>query len=199
MDNAKILDWNVLSALGLFPEKEEEIIWARQPMISPWVPGTNNGWPNRLLFAFYCGVVLAIKESVSTGQIALALFAFGAVLLFQVLPFAMKYLEIKRSVYVVTNRRIILKLNRYFREKVHILRYDDFQKATFVMEYGGSDFGTLYLMTGKDVGFWTYDIVSGEKRHHPTMECVPGTEKLALEIEKIRAETVSGHLVPLAN
>lgn len=194
MDNTKMLDWNALAALGLFPESEEYVVWTGQPKHYIPFPGSIDRYGrglNRFWMAYYVCLFLALKESFLTGRFIPGIMALLAILLIQVLPFYLKYYAVKRTLYVVTNQRIVLHIWDDFSEKTHVLRYDDFQRATFAMGVRpGTNWGTVYLMTGKDIGFWTHEILSGERRHHPTLECVENAEWLALKIEDIRRETM---------
>lgn len=187
MESAKILDWNPLTALALYPEKDEAILWAGQPNLSSHFPGVSGlGFLNRFWISYYVGIFWAFRYSLKTYDPLPALLAILAVILLQVLPFLLQYYTIRHTSYVVTNKRIVLSLCRFFILKTHVLRYGDFQKSTFVMNSEGTNTGTVYLMTGKDVGFWTYEMTGGERRHHPTLEGVDGAEELVLRIEGIR-------------
>ncbi len=188
MNENNVLDWNPLSALGLFPEMEEDILWFGQPSLKPLIPGINAGSLDRFWLIYYGGIFICFRNSWAFGIIWPVFLAIGAIFFIQVLPFLISYFKISRTAYVVTNKRIVLKIWRFFVEKTYILRYDDFQRSTCVMHYPNTDSGTVYLMTGKDPGFWTHDIQTGERRQHPTLECVKGAEALALQIEKIRVE-----------
>lgn len=188
MDAAKILDWDVLSALGLFPELNEEIIWTGHPGARPIFPGgfltlfdDFNPW-----YVYYGiqGLLLAYGiESLKIWPFATTIIL---ILAFQFIPYVIQYQRITRTLYVVTNRRIIFRFWRFFNENVHILRYNDFQSTAFVVEQPAFNKGTVYLMTGKEVGFWTYEMESGDRRHHPTFECVHDPEAIVKKIEHIR-------------
>jgi hypothetical protein len=188
MDSAKILDWDVLSALGLFPELNEEILWTGQPSARPEFPGgfltlfdDFNPW-----ILYYAVLAFQFAYGIETLKVWPFITSILMIIAFQIVPYIFEYQRITRTLYVVTNRRIVFRFWRLFQEKVHILRYNDFQSTTFVVDQPAVNKGTVYLMTGKEVGFWTYDMESGERRHHPTLESVRDPEALRKKIEQIR-------------
>ena len=192
MNDSQILDWNMLSALALFPEKGEEIIWSGRPNLRARFPGNLladfETLRIRLWALYYSFIFLFIHHGLDTRQIWPFVCVFATIMGIQVVPYVLDYLRINHTFYVVTNTRILLRPWRLFEKKNHILRYDDFQKTNVVIEDPITTDGTIYLMTGKDVGFWTYEIETGQRRHHPTLERVKNAEALAKMIEKFRLE-----------
>lgn len=193
MDGSKILDWNVLNALGLYPETGEEIVWVGQPAIEPSVPGNLayviEGYSPWL--TYYLGQALLFIYGLESNKFWLFAFNVIAFLIFQILPYVNQYQKTKRSVYVVTNKRIVLHIWRNFVGKTHILRYDDFQKTLPVEDETDPNNGTVYLMTGKDVGFWTYKIESDERSQHPSIESIRNASEVGRQIEQLRLQSIS--------
>lgn len=191
MDDSKILDWNILNALGLYPETGEEIIWVGQPAIEPSVQGNlfdliggTSPWA-----IYYAGQAVVFLYGLQSNEIWLFAFNFIAFLVAQIIPYVNQYQKTKRSVYVVTNKRIVLHIWRNFVGKTHILRYDDFQKTLPVEDETDPKNGTVYLLTGKDVGFWTYKIESDERSQHPSIESIRNATEVGQQIEQLRLQS----------
>lgn len=191
MDGSKILDWNVLNALGLYPETGEEIVWVGQPAIEPSFPGAlyvlfedSTPW-----IAYYVAQAFIFIYGLESSKFWLFSLNILTFLVFQLLPFVNQYQKTKRSVYVVTNKRIVLHIWRNFVGKTHILRFDDFQKTLPVEDETDPNNGTVYLMTGKDVGFWTYKIESDERSQHPSIESIRNASEVGRQIEQLRLQS----------
>lgn len=194
MDDSKIIDWNVLHSLGLFPEMGEEIVWVGRPAIEPSlngnlfeVIGETSPW-----VIYYAGQAFIFLYGLQSNEIWLFAINFIGFLIVQILPFVNQYQKINRSVYVVTNKRIVLHLWRNFVGKTHVLRYDDFQGTLAVEDETDPNNGTVYLTTVKDVGFWTYNIESDEKRQHPTIESIQNVTRVGEQIEQLRLQYIAG-------
>lgn len=189
MDDSKILDWDIFTALGLFPELGEVIIWTGSPNLSTPIPGitTVDDFLN-LWLGYYCALIASVVHGFTHKQYWFVIVPVLVLGLFQVLPAIISYHKIHRTQYIVTNKRIIFNLWSVFNPKVHWLRYDDFQKTNLLMNNFDATTGTIYLMTGKEVGFWTYDFDGGERRHHPSLEYVQQPVEVSKKIEALRIE-----------
>jgi hypothetical protein len=166
------------------PEFDEKVLWEGRP-------DQEVEWPPLLTFFIY---KLEYATYLLIGLVFLFIAKLWLLLVISIV--VLFYLtignhlerkfKVQHTYYFVSNRRIMFRTWRLFEgNRINILRYDDFDAVQYTLsEKTGANTGTIYLMTGKDIGFWTYDLMSGEKRSNPSLERIPDAGVVAEMIKK---------------
>ena len=98
----------------------------------------------------------------------------------------LNYYSRKKTKYAFTKDKVLFKINKWGKDKIHVLHFSDIYKTSY-QEYPNSQ-GIIHFFSHSASNFKTYNFDKGERRHHPTFEMIPNVVEVHEKIEELRKE-----------
>jgi hypothetical protein len=170
----------------------EKVLWYEQPEPLKFLDYFLNDNLNLLKWIMLASIILSVMAARAISNWSVYMLLGAAVFYFW--RMIRWNLTFKRTHYIITNQRIVFVTWRWATgTTVREMKYNDLTDVQLIWynetskrlwrEVQTTRWNHIVLLTGKDVGFWTYDLLTEERRFHPTLERLKHAEKAFEKIQ----------------
>lgn len=183
----EILDENIVDELHNQLNKGERIIWEGKPQrsfdfslsrgdaaVNAWIQRiTNLLMIGLFLFPFLISIYLALELEIQP-KVFISIFIVIAFI-----PEILKILQRKKTKYIISNQRIIFKLWKNGGSNIYSIPFSEMKGVVVARETEKDGVIHLAVKNPHRLKFDTFNLSSGERRHHPTLEMIENVEQVA--------------------
>ena len=157
--------------------KNEEILWEDSPRFlnfhdkEPEIFSLVVEVLGYLIFSQEVLLVIFIPIGIAVALFLILPLALQIILLaFLILYFANTYFRVTRSRYAISDKKVYIRIWNWWQEKEYLMQLDEIGDTRLEIYSNGS--GVIHLLPKKPFKFKGKAIMTGYKRHYPTIEMV---------------------------